>query len=159
MQFVCGAVVASLLSAWTDGLAGLRAAWSPRRIARCLPAGFLFALSTVLMNMAYSRGMSAAIALVLGKFYVFVAAIGARFIMNKLYTWIEYVAIAILTLASASFGYLQASDVKTGDPSMASLAAMLLVLGSAAAAAFNSLITERILKKEHVAFHSAEGAP
>mmetsp|Transcript_102420 Transcript_102420/g.330380 ORF Transcript_102420/g.330380 Transcript_102420/m.330380 type:complete len:959 (-) Transcript_102420:96-2972(-) len=153
MQYACGVFVASFLSFSTHGFTGLRRAWEIRKIIKCLPAGFLFALSTALMNMAYSRGMTAALALVLGKFYILVAAVGARCVLGKFYMWLEYVAIGILTLASATFGYLQAIDVETGTASMFSVVSMLAVLGSAATAAFNSLLTERILKGEDVAFH------
>lgn len=151
MIYVIGAFLASALTLYTDGLEGLKQAWSPRKILRCLPAGFLFALTTMLSNMAYSLGMSAALALVLGKFYTPVAAVGARWVLGKYYMWLEYVAIAILTLASVVFGYLQVfgPDVKQKS----GLAAMMLVLGAATTAAFNSLITEKILKGEQVSFH------
>eukprot|EP00913_Durusdinium_trenchii_P025140 g23599.t1 len=102
-------------------------------------------------------GMNAALALIIGKLYTPVAAIGARWVLNKYYMWLEYVAIAILTLASMIFGYLQAFSPGSGpawDGGMDSMrVAMLLVVGSAVASAFNSLLTERILKGDKARYH------
>ncbi|CAE8637431.1 unnamed protein product, partial [Polarella glacialis] len=152
--YMLGIGVASLLTLYTDGREALKRAFHVGKIMRCMPAGFMFALTTTLMNMAYSQGMSAALALVLGKFYTPVAALGARWVLNKFYMWLEYAAIAILTLASMTFGYLKAFDTASGEkPSLSTLGPTLLVLGAATAAAFNSLITERILKGETVPFH------
>jgi len=106
------------------------------------------------MNMAYSRGISAALALILGRVYIPVAATGARCVLGKLYMWLEYAAIGILTLSTVVFGYLKAFDI-TDDSSQSDgkLFAGLLVMASATTAAFNSLLTEKLLKDEQVEFH------
>lgn len=155
--YIIGVVVASMLTLYVEGLKGLGSAWHPMKILKCTPPGFLYALTATLMNMAYSQGMNAALALIIGKLYTPVAAIGARWVLNKYYMWLEYVAIAILTLASMIFGYLQAFSPGSGpawDGGMDSMrVAMLLVVGSAVASAFNSLLTERILKGDKARYH------
>lgn len=151
-------VVASILTLSKDGCTGLRRAWHFRQVIACIPAGFLFAFSTALQNMAFSQGMNTALALVLGKFYILVAAIGARWVRGKFYMWLEYVAIAILTLALVTFGYLQAFDIASGVPSLSSLTSMILMICSAAIAAVNSLITERILRGVTIEAHFHPGS-
>ncbi|CAJ1371423.1 unnamed protein product [Effrenium voratum] len=155
--YVIGVVVASGLTLYVEGCSGLLTAWSPKKILKCSPPGFLYALTATLMNMAYSQGMNAALALIIGKLYTPVAAIGARWVLNKYYMWLEYVAIAILTFASIIFGYLQAFSPGSSPEWVESIStlrvAMLLVLGSAVTSAFNSLLTERILKGEKARYH------
>lgn len=153
MQYICGVAFASCLTLYTHGWPGIREAWQLKKILKCTPAGFLFAVQATLMNMAYSQGISAALALILGRVYIPVAALGARCVLGKFYMWLEYAAICILTLATVVFGYLKGFDIVTGTPKVTHAAAMLLVMASATTAAFNSLITERILKGETVAFH------
>ncbi|CAE8625517.1 unnamed protein product [Polarella glacialis] len=152
--YVLGVIVASCLTLFTHGLAGLRLAMSPRKILYCLPAAFLFALATALGNLAFAMGISSGLYVVLGKFYTPVAALGARWIMGKFYMWLEWFALIILTLSSAAFGYLQAYPIQQqGRPMDSNLAAIALVLGSAATSALASLVTERILKGETEPFH------
>mmetsp|Transcript_1544 Transcript_1544/g.4541 ORF Transcript_1544/g.4541 Transcript_1544/m.4541 type:complete len:963 (-) Transcript_1544:30-2918(-) len=145
--FVCGALVASGLTLYTDRGAGLRRAWHLRAVVKVFPAAFLFALSTTLTNIAFALGISPSLYVVLGKFYTPVAAVGASWVMRKFYMWLEWFALLILTIASVVFGYLKKFDVKSGVPN-GSLTAMLLVLCSAATSAFASLLTEKILKDE-----------
>ncbi|CAE8736032.1 unnamed protein product, partial [Polarella glacialis] len=76
--YVLGVIVASCLTLFTHGQAGLRLAMSPRKILYCLPAAFLFALATALGNLAFAMGISSGLYVVLGKFYTPVAALGAR---------------------------------------------------------------------------------
>ena len=155
--YIIGVVVASFLTLYVEGLKGLGMAWHPKKILKCSPPGFLYALTATLMNMAYSQGMNAALALIIGKLYTPVAAIGARWVLNKYYMWLEYVAIAILTLASMIFGYLQAfspgSSPEWAEDVNSLRVAILLVIGSAVASAFNSLLTERILKGDKARYH------
>eukprot|EP00931_Biecheleriopsis_adriatica_P035720 TRINITY_DN20582_c0_g2_i1.p1 TRINITY_DN20582_c0_g2~~TRINITY_DN20582_c0_g2_i1.p1 ORF type:complete len:1032 (-),score=182.76 TRINITY_DN20582_c0_g2_i1:41-3136(-) len=151
--YVVGVIIASCLTVYTDGLDGLRRAWSPKKILLCLPAAFLFALATALGNLAFANGISPALYLVLGKFYTPVAAFMARWIMGKFYMWLEWLALIILTLSSAAFGYLQAYSPTKGAPSPGSIIAMSLVICSAAVSALASLVTEKILKGEADPFH------
>ncbi|CAK0795153.1 unnamed protein product [Prorocentrum cordatum] len=150
---LCGLVVASSLTLVTNGCEGLRRAWDPRGIWHCLPAAFLFALSTTFGNMAFALGVSPSLYVVLGKFYTPVAAVGARWVMGKFYMWLEWFALLILTLASCCFGYLKEFDVTTGDPNPGSVPAMVLVLCSAGTSALASLVTEKILKVDNAPFH------
>jgi drug/metabolite transporter (DMT)-like permease len=156
MGFVCyllGSMIASILSLYTHGLAGLRRAWNFRKILQCLPASFLFALATTLGNLAFAYGISSALYVILGKFYIPVAALGARWIMGKFYMWLEWLALLILTLSSAVLGYLKAYSFGETAPEPAPLTAMLLVLGSATVSACSSLVTENIMKGETEPFH------
>eukprot|EP00931_Biecheleriopsis_adriatica_P024531 TRINITY_DN15258_c0_g1_i2.p1 TRINITY_DN15258_c0_g1~~TRINITY_DN15258_c0_g1_i2.p1 ORF type:complete len:931 (-),score=148.53 TRINITY_DN15258_c0_g1_i2:70-2862(-) len=149
-------VIASCLTLRFEGCKVLGEAWHPRKIWKCLPAGFLFALTTALNNIAMSQGLSAALTVIIGKFYTPTAAIGARCVLGKYYMWLEYVALAILTLACMTFGYLQAFSPGRHSAWVENenmKVSMLLVFGSAVAAAFNSLLTERILKGDKAAFH------
>eukprot|EP00931_Biecheleriopsis_adriatica_P024530 TRINITY_DN15258_c0_g1_i1.p1 TRINITY_DN15258_c0_g1~~TRINITY_DN15258_c0_g1_i1.p1 ORF type:complete len:922 (-),score=144.38 TRINITY_DN15258_c0_g1_i1:70-2439(-) len=154
--YVIGVMIASCMTLRFEGYRVLGQAWHPCKILKCLPAGFLFTLTMALMNMAYSQGMTAALALIIGKFYTPAAAIGARWVLDKYYMWLEYVALAILTLACMTFGYLQAFSPGRHSAWVENenmKVSMLLVFGSAVAAAFNSLLTERILKGDKAAFH------
>eukprot|EP00435_Cladocopium_sp_Y103_P068596 s1331_g31.t2 len=151
--YVVGMVIATLLTAYYDGLEGLRRAWSPRKILHCLPAAFLFALATTLGNLGFAMGISPALYLVLGKFYTPVAAFCARWIMGKYYMPLEWLSLIILTLSSAAFGYLQVYNIGSKGPTPAPISAMAMVLGSAAVSALASLVTEKILKGERDAFH------
>jgi len=155
MQYLCGVAAASCLTLFTHGWAGIKEALQVRKIIKCFPAGFLFAVQATLMNMAYSRGISAALALILGRVYIPVAAVGARCVLGKFYMWLEYAAICILTLATVVFGYLKAFSITAADPEEDSsiMLAGVLVMASATTAAFNSLLTERILKDEPAPFH------
>eukprot|EP00933_Yihiella_yeosuensis_P037856 TRINITY_DN31857_c0_g1_i2.p1 TRINITY_DN31857_c0_g1~~TRINITY_DN31857_c0_g1_i2.p1 ORF type:complete len:818 (-),score=116.91 TRINITY_DN31857_c0_g1_i2:149-2428(-) len=150
VSYSMGIFIASCLTLYMDGCKVLWGSWRVKKIVKFFPAGCMFALSTTLMNMAYSQGMNAALALVLGKFYTPVAVMGARCANPKLvYMWIEYVALAILTLATVAFGYLQVFPTDGGKaPSTSSMYSMFLVIGSASCAALNSLLMERILKGE-----------
>lgn len=151
--YVVGVVVATFLTVYYDGLDGLRRAWSPQKILQCLPAAFLFALATTLGNLGFAMGISPALYLVLGKFYTPVAAFCARWIMGKYYMPLEWLALIILTLSSAAFGYLQVYSVSSKGPAAAPISAMAIVLGSATVSALASLVTEKILKGEREAFH------
>lgn len=151
--YVVGMVIATLLTAYYDGMEGLRRAWSPRKILHCLPAAFLFALATTLGNLGFAMGISPALYLVLGKFYTPVAAFCARWIMGKYYMPLEWLSLIILTLSSAAFGYLQVYNIGSKGPAAAPVSAMAMVLGSAAVSALASLVTEKILKGEREAFH------
>ncbi|CAE7233368.1 Srp14 [Symbiodinium microadriaticum] len=155
--YLTGVVIASGLTLYVEGCSGLKTAWNPWKILKCMPPGFLYALTSTLINMAFSQGMNAALALIIGKFYTPVAAIGAGWVLRKYYMWLEYVAIGILTLASMIFGYLQAfspgSNPEWAQKTNSLRVAMLLVLGSSVAAAFNSLLTERILKGDEARYH------
>ncbi|CAE7433121.1 unnamed protein product [Symbiodinium pilosum] len=155
--YLTGVVIASGLTLYVEGVSGLKTAWNPWKILKCMPPGFLYALTATLINMAFSQGMNAALALIIGKFYTPVAAIGAGWVLKRYYMWLEYVAIGILTLASMIFGYLQAfspgSTPEWIQKSNSLRVAMLLVLGSSVAAAFNSLLTERILKGDQARYH------
>merc|ERR1719382_31599 len=143
MQYLCGCAFAACLTLYTHGWPGIREAFQARKIVRCAPAGFLFAVQATLMNMAYAQGISAALALILGRVYIPVAAMGARCVLGKFYMWLEYAAICILTLATVAFGYLKGFDIATGTPQLEHVSAMFLVIASATTAALNSLITER----------------
>jgi len=148
-------VIASCLTLRFEGCKVLGEALHPSKILKCLPAGFLFALTTALNNIAMSQGLSAALTVIIGKFYTPAAAIGARCVLGKYYMWLEYVALAILTLAAMTFGYLEVySQGNSEEVENASMkVSMLFCLGGAVTCAFNSLLTERILKGEKAAFH------
>jgi len=155
--YLIGVVIASGLTLYVEGCSGLKTAWNPCKLVKCMLPGFLYALTMTLMNMAYSQGMNAALVVIIGKFYTPAAAFGAAWILKRYYMWLEYVAIGILTLATISFGYLQAfspgSSPEWAEKTNSLRVAMLLVLGSSVAAAFNSLLTERILKGDEARYH------
>merc|ERR1712217_874182 len=79
-------------------------------------------------------------------------ALASRWVLDKYYMWLEWVALIILTLASAAFGYLQQMEKKSAGGTI-DMVAILCVLGSAMAACFNSLIMERLMKDEDEPFH------
>ena len=112
--YIVGLSVASILTLYVEGLRGLGQAWHPLKILKCSPPGFLYALTATLTNMAYSQGMTAAFALIIGKLYTPAAIIGARWVLHKYYMWLEYVALAVLTLASIIFGYIKERHLLDG---------------------------------------------
>lgn len=152
VQYISGMIVAGAVTLYTHGWPGICEAMRVGEIMKCAPAGFLFAVQATLMNMAYSQGITPALAVIVGRVYIPVAAVGARFVLGKFYLWIEYAAICILTLSSVVFGYLKAFDMTKEVVHAAHVWPCMLVMMSAATAAFNSLLTEKLLKSE-VPFH------
>lgn len=126
---------------WQD----LCAAWNFRKIMKFMPCGFLFAATSALMSMGMGLGISGSLSVVVGKIYLPIAALASRWILGKFYLWLEWLAIIILTLDSAAFGFLQTMG-KTGRPT--NPVAILCVAGSATSAALNSLTMEMLMKGE-----------
>jgi len=145
LGFVCGVILACSLTLFGEGWRGMKAAWQCRKICESMPAACLFAVGQCLTSFAYALHISPALANVLGKIYTPLAAFGGRCILDRYYSWLEYFAIIILTLASLAFGYLQEYKMKTGIV-FASSGAMLCAVGSAVFAAFGSLAMEKILQ-------------
>eukprot|EP00928_Gymnodinium_smaydae_P066366 TRINITY_DN49387_c0_g1_i1.p1 TRINITY_DN49387_c0_g1~~TRINITY_DN49387_c0_g1_i1.p1 ORF type:complete len:852 (-),score=93.44 TRINITY_DN49387_c0_g1_i1:128-2521(-) len=148
--YVCGVVVACCLTFQSHGSEGLQRAWRFSEILRCLPAAFLFALATALGNLAFANGITGSLFVVIGKFYTPAAALGARWVLERYYMWLEWFALIILTLSSAAFGYLQSNASTAVDPPVF---AMLLVFASATVSALGSLMSEKILKGDPLPFH------
>ncbi|CAE8730394.1 unnamed protein product [Polarella glacialis] len=134
------------------GMRGVREAFNLRKIAKCLLPGFFFAASTALLSMAYSQGVTASMNMVLGKIYTPIAAFASRWILKKFYMWLEWMSLIITTLASVTFGALQAGGGAAGGGG-ASIFAMSLVIVSATSSVFASLSVERILKNETSCFN------
>lgn len=125
----------------------LRKAWDFKQIVRFLPCALLFSFANALISMAFGLKIPAALAVVVGRVYTPICALGSSFILNKFYLWLEWLAIVILTLASASFGAQQ--GVQTSDDSSGvSPLAIICVIASAASSAMNSLLMEKLMKAE-----------
>lgn len=146
LQFVITVLMLCCYALWKDGWKGLAESWRCSRILESLPAASLFAFGQCLTSFSFALGISPALQNILGKIYTPIAAFGGRCILDRYYSWLEYFAIVILTLASLSFGYLQESTVGGGLQWGGRGAAITCALGSAVFAAFGSLTTEKILQ-------------
>merc|ERR1719210_1329941 len=92
MSALCGCTFANVMTFRKFGVDGLRRAWNPRMIFKCLLCGLLQALTGSLTGMAYSMRTSPAMVAALGKIYTPLVAIFSRFILGKFFMWLEWFA-------------------------------------------------------------------
>lgn len=127
----------------SDGWTDLKDTWRWKNLKPSLVSGFLFALTSALLNMGIGLGISGSLNAIIGRSYMIVLALGSRWILGKFYMALEWFAIMILTLAAISFGFFEnfgASGQST------SLLAIAFVVAAATCAAFSGLVTEMLLK-------------
>lgn len=145
--FAVGVLLFSGINFCDAGFKGFRQGFNICKIIQCLVPGFFFALSTALLSMAFSQGVTASLNMVLGKVYTPIAALSSPWILGKLgkpYEWLEWLALTITTLASVTFGALQSG----GSADSCSVFAMSLVVFSAISSVFGSLNVEAIFKRQ-----------
>eukprot|EP00928_Gymnodinium_smaydae_P046634 TRINITY_DN31079_c0_g1_i1.p1 TRINITY_DN31079_c0_g1~~TRINITY_DN31079_c0_g1_i1.p1 ORF type:complete len:1098 (-),score=203.62 TRINITY_DN31079_c0_g1_i1:153-3050(-) len=121
-------------------------AWKRDALWDYLPSAFFMAITTCFVNMSYALGLSSALAVVLGKVYTPVLAIGERVYYKRSRLWIEWFAIAILTLAVFTFGYLSSYKIETGLD-LSNSVAIVLSLAGATTAAIGALVSDNIYKQ------------
>lgn len=143
---VVGLVVANASVWWAHGFGGLVTAWNFRKIAKFLFAAFLFAVAAFLSSMAFALGASAAAKDAAGRIYTPAAAFLSRWVLGKFYSWLEWLALIILTLSCMAFGLLDSSHQAS------SLAGLMCATGSGIVSAGNSLVMERLMRGETEAY-------
>eukprot|EP00929_Paragymnodinium_shiwhaense_P078258 TRINITY_DN40536_c0_g1_i1.p1 TRINITY_DN40536_c0_g1~~TRINITY_DN40536_c0_g1_i1.p1 ORF type:complete len:908 (+),score=117.45 TRINITY_DN40536_c0_g1_i1:121-2844(+) len=159
MSFVSGVVAATFITiwcgkTWKDSWESLAIAYDPRMLLRYLPGAIFFALSSAFLSMAYAHGISAALSTALGYIYMPVSAVASYFLLGKFYISVEWFGLIILTFAAAVFGYMDNYFTSSNAASQhSSVLAMVLVVASACAAVFGSVVVERVLKQEELPFH------
>lgn len=147
----CGLLLANIMTLVNEGRDGLYRAWNFEKIRHFSTCGLFFALTSSLLSLAYARNISAGLANVLGKIYTPMVAILSKWILGRSYNALEWSALIILTLSSVAFGYLQQVE-KFDTGGSIDIVAILCVLGSAAAACFNSLTMEKLMEDENEPF-------
>lgn len=145
LQGVASLLVATVLTAVLDGSSGLRAAYSPREAARCLPVAVGFSLSQTALALSFSDGLGAATVMVLGMLYMPLCAFLSRWVFRRHYGWLEVHALAFLTLTSMIFVELRCR----ADGISHSREAVSWCLASTVCSCFSSLFGERILKAKY----------
>jgi len=155
MTFVFGVGLATLMTGWLHGADGLRQAWDPWQILRYLPVGVLFGVSQSMVFMAYASHVPASIVTVLGFIYMPIAAIGKRLVLDKFTTWLQWVALIIITVASMTFGEMQADSRKGSGGARGGMSnwGLMYVVMSATLAALGSLVMEKMLGDEKKPFY------
>eukprot|EP00930_Biecheleria_cincta_P005209 TRINITY_DN106125_c0_g1_i1.p1 TRINITY_DN106125_c0_g1~~TRINITY_DN106125_c0_g1_i1.p1 ORF type:complete len:758 (-),score=85.98 TRINITY_DN106125_c0_g1_i1:363-2636(-) len=147
----CGLLLANVMTLVNEGRDGLCRAWNFKKIRHFSTCGLFFALTSSLLSIAYARNISAGLANVLGKIYTPMVAIASKWILGRSYNALEWSALIILTLSSVAFGYLQQVQ-KFDTGGSIDIVAILCVVGSAAAACFNSLTMEKLMEDENEPF-------
>eukprot|EP00928_Gymnodinium_smaydae_P064920 TRINITY_DN48153_c0_g1_i1.p1 TRINITY_DN48153_c0_g1~~TRINITY_DN48153_c0_g1_i1.p1 ORF type:complete len:1016 (+),score=165.42 TRINITY_DN48153_c0_g1_i1:427-3048(+) len=145
MNAFCGMLLALALTYSQQGPEYFWKALDMGKVQKFLPCGFLLALTAFLGSMAFALGISAAAKDCLGRVYTPVAALLSRWITHKSYMWLEWTALAILTLSCMTFSML---DTLGEESQTSSIAGMLCALGSGTVSACNSLVMERLMKTE-----------
>lgn len=144
MTSLCGLVVANISTLWVHGRPGLYAAWDFNKICKFMFAALLFAVSAFLSSMAFALGASAAAKDAAGRVYTPAAALLSRWVLGKFYMWLEWLALIMLTLSCMAFGLLESSESRQSS----SLAGLMCAVGSGVVSAVNSLVMERLMRKE-----------
>lgn len=134
---------------WED----IKAAYSIPKIVRFMPPAFFFAMASTFLCLAYGVGVSASLATALGYVYMPISALVSRWVLGKYYIWLEWFALAILTCASALFGFMQSIYTSSGSGSSSTMTGMLFVVCSACCSVLGSLLAERLLKDEQLPFY------
>lgn len=167
--FICGVLFASGLTLYLGGykrhplspahreslwdrIRFLCIAFDISKVIKYVPCAFFFALSSTLLALAYAQGISPALGIALGYVYMPISALASRFVLGKYYCSLEWLGLLVITLACATFGYLQKFFSESQNPcrhsggKKNSVLAMLLVIASSVVSVLASLAAERVLK-------------
>lgn len=146
---VCFLILSNTLTYCSHGVAGLRQAWKPLKVVKYMLIAFLFATSRFLNTLAFAFGTSAATKDAASKIYIPVSALLSSCILNKYFMWLEWLALAILTLAAATYAMVD-SVGEEGRQGVGGGSALGLLCATAAGVvgAVNSLIMEKFMKGE-----------
>jgi hypothetical protein len=126
----------------------VKEAWDWRRILKALfPCAFLFTLSMLCGNLAWGMNIDPALATVLGSMYFPASCLLSRWILQKLYLWLEWLAVAIITLNMVSYAMLKQFGNKHEEHGT-SVLALVLVLASATFSAAAGLTFQNYLSSE-----------
>jgi hypothetical protein len=134
----------------------IRLAWNFKRILRAIfPTALFYALSMNFGNLAWSPPFSInpPLAMVVGASYLPVSCILSRWILHKYYRWLEWIAVAIISLNTMSYALLDTlgkggagSSSKEDNPF--ALFAILLVMLSATFSAAAGLTMQTYMTAE-----------
>eukprot|EP00929_Paragymnodinium_shiwhaense_P087038 TRINITY_DN47361_c0_g1_i2.p1 TRINITY_DN47361_c0_g1~~TRINITY_DN47361_c0_g1_i2.p1 ORF type:complete len:933 (+),score=181.44 TRINITY_DN47361_c0_g1_i2:82-2880(+) len=156
-SYISGVLFATIMiffNEQADLKKNLMLAYSPYHIMRYFPSAALFSISSTLMSLAYTYGVSAAVSTAVGYIYMPVSAIASAVVLGKYYLALEWFGLVTLTAAASVFGFLQdffKHKGKAGEAS--SLVGPGLVVLSSVVSVFASLVAERLLKKDQLPFH------
>mmetsp|Transcript_100332 Transcript_100332/g.289681 ORF Transcript_100332/g.289681 Transcript_100332/m.289681 type:complete len:362 (+) Transcript_100332:95-1180(+) len=144
-QSVLGFASALFATVCLEGCAGLRAAFRPKEVLRCLPIAVGFALSQAAIVHAFSQGLGAAVAVALGFLYMPFCAVISRWMFSRAYGWLETHALVLLTLSILAFSELRsrAISLKEGGHGV------LFLLVSVFLSCISSLLAEWVLKPKY----------
>lgn len=139
-----------VLSAVLDGVHGVKAALVPWDALRCLPVAACFSFGTTLQLKAYGSGISASVNTVLGYFYMPLSALLSRWVFQRAYSGLEWLALTLLALSAVVFVLLKDGR----DGSSTSLEAVLCCFGSVITSCIGSLVCEKIMKAQRRPFYT-----
>lgn len=152
MTFLFGVTLASFMTLMFYGKDGLRQAWDVHQIFQYLPIGILFGFSSAMLYVAYAHHVTASIVTVLGFIYMPVAALGKRIVLKQSTSWLQWVALTIITVASMTFGFLQAV-APSQRANEIQVVGLWFVIISATLAASASLVMEKMLGSTQQPFY------
>merc|ERR1719240_1926133 len=95
------------------------------------------------MITAYSAGISATMATVLGYLYMPLSAVLSNWIFGRWYGWLEWQALLLITLGAILFAVLQQSGRSSSDTSKLGICSILFAVVLSCA---GSLLAEKIMK-------------
>eukprot|EP00931_Biecheleriopsis_adriatica_P089027 TRINITY_DN63223_c0_g1_i1.p1 TRINITY_DN63223_c0_g1~~TRINITY_DN63223_c0_g1_i1.p1 ORF type:complete len:883 (-),score=91.75 TRINITY_DN63223_c0_g1_i1:136-2784(-) len=140
-----------LFSAAIDGRAGVIAAVSLRNSLVCLPVAACFSVGQSLQIKAYGAGISASVNTVLGYFYMPLSALLSRWVFQRAYGSLEWLALLLLSLSAVVFCLLRSSR---SEGESTSILAMCYCLGSVVISCIASLMCEKIMKERSSPFYT-----
>ncbi|CAJ1397035.1 unnamed protein product [Effrenium voratum] len=140
-----------LMSAVLDGREGVWASLLWRDSLTCFPVAACFSLGQTLQIKAYGAGISASVNTVLGYFYMPMSAMLSRWVFQRAYSALEWLALALLSLTAVVFCLLRSS--RSSEDS-ASAVAIACCLGSVVSSCIGSLMCEKIMKARPYPFYT-----
>lgn len=140
-----------LMSAVLDGREGVLASLLWRDALSCVPVAACFSIGQTLQMKAYGAGISASVNTVLGYFYMPMSALLSRWVFNRAYSALEWLALVLLSLTAVVFVLLRNTRSEEGPTSNV---AVVCCLGSVVSSCIGSLMCEKIMKARPYPFYT-----
>ncbi|CAK9007881.1 Hypothetical protein SCF082_LOCUS9633 [Durusdinium trenchii] len=140
-----------VMSGLLDGREGARDSLLWRDALTCLPVAACFSFGQTLQIKAYGAGISASVNTVLGYFYMPMSALLSRWVFQRAYSRLEWLALALLSLTAVVFCLLRSSR-STEDAT--STLAIACCVGSVVSSCIGSLMCEKIMKARPYPFYT-----
>lgn len=145
LQAIFSFASALTVSGLLEGITGVKAAFLPKEVLRCLPISVGFALAQASFAHAFSRGLGAASAVALGFLYMPLCALISRWMFSRAYGWLETHALVLLTLSILSFAELRSRAISLNEDMNGAYFVLIAVLLSC----LSSLLAEWVLKPKY----------